>query len=64
MNTSLDPTIQPTLSVEDTATLLGVSRASAYAAVKVGEIPSIRVGRRVLVPTAALRRLLMLDDDH
>ncbi len=62
MSISLDPTIRPTLTVEDAAALLGVSRATAYAAVKSGEIPSIRVGRRVLVPTAALRRLLMLDE--
>lgn len=64
MNITLDPTVRPTLSVDETARLLGVGRATAYAAVKAGDIPSIRIGRRLLVPTAALRRLLMLDDER
>ena len=53
-----DPRIRPTLSVEDAADLLDISRASAYQGVKAGEIPSIRVGRRILVPTAALLTML------
>lgn len=47
-----------TLTVEEAATLLGISRASAYEAVRQGEIPAIRIGRRILVPKAALERLL------
>jgi excisionase family DNA binding protein len=47
-----------TLTVEEAAATLGVSRASAYEAVRRGEIPAIRIGRRVLVPRAALDRLL------
>ncbi len=50
-----------TLTVEGAAALLGISRAFAYEAVGRGEIPSIRIGRRVLVPKAALRR--MVDGD-
>ncbi len=50
-----------TLTVEEAAATLGISRAFAYEAVRRGEIPSIRIGRRVLVPRAALERLL--DDD-
>ncbi len=58
-----DPVERPTLPVwPDTGQLLGLSRASTYDAVARGEIPAIRVGRRLLVPTAALRRLLALDD--
>ncbi|MCB1972749.1 MAG: helix-turn-helix domain-containing protein [Geminicoccaceae bacterium] len=53
-----DPRIRPTLSVEDAADLLDISRASAYQGVNAGEIPCIRVGRRILVPTAALLKLL------
>ncbi|MCB1970367.1 MAG: helix-turn-helix domain-containing protein [Geminicoccaceae bacterium] len=53
-----DPRQQPTLSVEFTGELLDISRASAYQGVKSGEIPSIRVGRRILVPTAALLTML------
>jgi excisionase family DNA binding protein len=49
------------MQVDDVAATLGISRASAYEGVKTGEIPSIRIGRRFLVPTAAVRRLLQLD---
>ena len=47
-----------TLTVEEAATLLGISRAFAYEAVNKGEIPSIRIGRRILVPKVALERFL------
>jgi excisionase family DNA binding protein len=47
-----------TLTVEEAATLLGISRAFAYEAVNAGTIPSIRIGRRILVPKAALNRLV------
>lgn len=47
-----------TLTVEEAARLLGISRSFAYEAVAAGELPSIRIGRRVLIPRAALERLL------
>jgi excisionase family DNA binding protein len=47
-----------TVTVPEAALLLGVSRMSAYAAVRDGSIPSLRIGRRVLVPRVALDRLL------
>jgi excisionase family DNA binding protein len=47
-----------TLSVEEAAQRLGISRNHAYDAVKRGAIPSIRIGRRLLVPKAALERKL------
>ncbi len=56
-----DPTTEPVVDVGRAAALLGISRASAYEAVRRGEIPSLRFNRRVVVPTAALRRLLGLD---
>ncbi|MHB0912081.1 MAG: helix-turn-helix domain-containing protein [Armatimonadota bacterium] len=43
-----------TYSVEEVARLLGISVNSSYDAVRQGEIPSIRIGRRILVPKAAL----------
>jgi len=52
-----------TLSVEEAAATLGIRRAFAYEAVRRGEIPSIRIGRRVLVPHAALHRLLNTEVD-
>jgi excisionase family DNA binding protein len=51
-----------TLTVEEAAATLGISRAFAYEAVRRGEIPSIRIGRRVLVPRATLERMLTAGD--
>ncbi len=47
-----------TLSVAETAKLLGIGRNSAYEAVSRGEIPVIKLGRRLLVPRLALEKLL------
>ncbi|MGH7861519.1 MAG: helix-turn-helix domain-containing protein [Candidatus Dormibacteraceae bacterium] len=47
-----------TLTVEEAASALGIGRASAYEAVHRGEIPCIRIGRRIFVPRVALDRLL------
>jgi excisionase family DNA binding protein len=47
-----------TLTVEETAQVLGISRTSAYAAARRGELPTVRIGRRYVVPRAALERLL------
>lgn len=47
-----------TMSVEEAALALGISRAFAYQAVYRGEIPHIRIGRRVLIPRAALEKLV------
>ena len=51
-----------TVSVPEAARLLGVSRMTAYSAIREGVIPSLRIGRRVLVPRAALDRLLAQAD--
>jgi excisionase family DNA binding protein len=45
-------------SAAEVRVLLGLSRASIYEAIRRGEIPSIRVGRRVMVPRAALEAML------
>lgn len=47
-----DPTAEPTIPVPRAAAILGISRRAGYAAVERGEIPSIKVGQRVVVPTA------------
>jgi len=47
-----------TFSVDETAKILGIGRNLAYEAVARGEIPVIRVGKRLLVPKAALEKLL------
>jgi len=55
------PTPSLTFTVEEAAEMLGISRTFAYEAVRRGELPAIRIGRRLLVPRAALARLLAPD---
>jgi len=43
------------------AEILGLSKVSAYNAAHSGEIPVIRVGRRLIVPTAKLLAALGFD---
>ena len=43
-----------TISVEEAAALLGLGRTATYEAARRGEIPSRRLGRRVIVPVPAL----------
>ncbi len=59
-----DPEDQPTVSVwPDAGRALGLGRAAAYAAAARGDIPTIDTGGRSRrVPTAALRRMLELDE--
>ena len=37
---------------------LGIGRAATYEAARNKQIPTIRIGRRILVPVAALERML------
>lgn len=47
-----------TISVEEAGRRLGISRNSAYEAAKRGEIPTIRIGRLVLVPELPFERMI------
>jgi excisionase family DNA binding protein len=47
-----------TISVEEAARQLGISRTSAYTYANDGLIPTIKLGDRLLVPKAAFERLL------
>lgn len=51
-----------TLTVGEAALVLGLGRSAAYRAAKKGELPALRIGRRYLVPRAALERLLQKPD--
>ena len=46
------------LTVPEAGELLGVSRAHAYLMVKMGQIPIIKLGRRIVVPKVALEKML------
>ena len=47
-----------TYSVEEAAEIVGISRSKAYECVRDGTLPSIRFGRRIVVPVGALLNLL------
>jgi excisionase family DNA binding protein len=49
------------LTVAEAGELLGISRAFAYELVARGELPVIRLGRRVVVPKVALLALVGVD---
>jgi excisionase family DNA binding protein len=50
-----------TITIEQTAQLLGLGRTAAYDAARRGELPTRRLGRRLLVPVPAL--LAWLEDN-
>ena len=47
-----------TRTITEVAKLLGIGRNQAYEAARRGEIPSIRIGKRLVVPLVALERML------
>lgn len=51
-------TERATLTVDEAAVLLGIGRSAAYEGVHRNEIPHLRVGKRILIPRAAILRLL------
>jgi hypothetical protein len=46
------------VSVPVAARLLSLSRQAGYDAVARGDVPAIRIGRRLVVPVVKLRRML------
>jgi excisionase family DNA binding protein len=46
------------LTVVEAAKILGISRGSTYNAVRRGQIPNIRIGRRIVIPRASLINML------
>jgi hypothetical protein len=49
------------VSVETAGKAFNLSRNKAYDACKSGQIPSIRIGGKIVVPTAPLRKMLGID---
>jgi excisionase family DNA binding protein len=47
-----------TITVAEAGRVLHVSRGSAYRAARTGELPTIKIGRRLLVPKPALEEML------
>ena len=53
------PDEREVLTVEEVMKVLGIGRRAAYAGGRSGQIPSIRVGRRFLVPVTFVERMLV-----
>jgi excisionase family DNA binding protein len=60
---STTPTNRLTLTVEEAAKLIGISRAQAYRCVKRGELRAVQLGRRLVVPLVAVQDLLGMPVD-
>ena len=52
-----------TLSIAEAAELVGISRTTAYELAQSGELPTVRLGRRILVPVNQLADVLGTDVD-
>jgi excisionase family DNA binding protein len=52
---------QATITVEVAARVLGIGRVRAYQAAKEGQIPTIMIGRRLLVPVPRLKAMLGIE---
>jgi hypothetical protein len=50
------------IPVEMAGHALGIRRSAAYAAIRSGELPHIRIGKRITVPTAAIRKMLQIPE--
>lgn len=51
-------TVPQTLSVEEAAQRLGISRSTAYECVRNRSIPSLRFRRRIVIPAVVIDQLL------
>lgn len=54
-------TVPSMLTVAESSQLLGISLRSAYRAAESGQLPTMRLGRRVFVPTRRLLSMLGMD---
>lgn len=55
--------LPPLISVQQACILLGVARTTGYRAAANGDIPVLRWGRRVLVPTGRLIALVVGEEE-
>lgn len=52
------PGKRQTYTVSEVAEILGIGRNTAYDCCRNGEIPTVRIGGRILIPRAAIDDLL------
>ena len=53
-----EPEVRLCITVPEAAAMLGVSRNFGYELVRQGQLPVIRLGKRLLIPRAALEKML------
>ena len=58
LNEQKEETISLVLSVKQTSTMLGVGETSVRKRMKDGEIPFLRVGRRIVIPKAVILEMV------
>jgi excisionase family DNA binding protein len=58
-----DPRLPVLLRVEQACALLGISRSAGYRAAMAGDLPILRLGRRIYVPTVQLLAMLGLSTE-
>ncbi len=52
------PVERVTYTVPQAGKRLGIGKNAAYEAARTGQIPTIRIGRRIVVPIAAFEKML------
>lgn len=49
--------VRKAYSADEFREIIGMSRNGIYAGIRRGEIPSVRIGRRVLIPASAVEEM-------
>jgi excisionase family DNA binding protein len=53
--------MRPTLTPKEVSRIVRMSRNGTYEAIKRGDIASVRIGKRILVPSVAIRKMLGME---
>jgi hypothetical protein len=59
-----DPIETPTITVKRYAQIVGIGLRTAYVGIESGEVPCIKIGRRVVIPTRAALAAVGLLSTH
>lgn len=58
-NNNHEETLPAPCTISDVMTVGGISRSTAYRWVRSGKVPSVKIGRKLLIPRAGLLALLV-----
>jgi excisionase family DNA binding protein len=59
-----DPVTRRTLTIAEAAIILGVGRSTLYEHVRSGDVPCVRLGRRVVIPVHVIESMLSPKGNH